>query len=312
MTARPVHTGLVLGVIGFLGTCVWVTWVIFQSTSSTACIGLIFMPFQALLMGGLFFAFGCCARYAMVAFQPPRRPLLGLLAAGIALALMLPFLYWLGDGLILSYVARDVRSMAPSQIEQFLKTSPYKENKYALNALLEHRDLKPSTLYKIAQIPLPELHERMGSFFPVMGKNTKGFAVMRLVAQHPNADAQTLALLANSPNDAVLCDVAANPNTPQEVLLRLAKKESQSIGYGLAANPNARPAILHALSESGNQYTRANVAGNKSTTPEDLERLAQDPEAIVRDSVMVNANCPPALKKTLNRQFDERTGQRSQ
>lgn len=310
MKATPFLSGLVSGAIGFLGTCIWGTWAIFQSTSSTAAIGLVFLPIQALKIAVPFYLFGYCAHHAVAALRPPRHSLKGLLAAGVALAILLPFLHWLGNGLVLSYVARDVRAMAPSQIVNFLKASRFKENKYALNALLEHQDLDAQTLYQIAQIPSPELHDRMGSFFPMMGKNTKGLAVMRLVARHPNADARTLALLANSPNDYVLGDVALNKNTPADIVVRLHKKGGYLIDWGVASNPNCPPEILHELSSSDNEYTRASVAGNSSTSPADLERLAHDSK--LRYSVMMNPNCPPALKKTLRNAFDERVRRRSQ
>ena len=201
-------------------------------------------------------------------------------------------------------------SLDSEGVARFLETSPFKENKYALNAILERQDLDAQTLYKIAKIPSPELHKRMGSSFPVMGKNTKGLAVMRLVAKHPNVDTQTLALLANSPDNYVLGDVAANPKTPPDSLAKLIPKGGQLIGWGLAHNPNTPPEVLHTLSLSGNQYTRAYVAQNSGASQGDLERLAKDPDWNVRDSVLMNPRCSPALWESLRNDPDERIRRR--
>jgi len=310
MKARPLFSGLISGAIGFLGTCALGAWDISHSTSSTACIGYVFLPFYAFKISILFFLFGYCAHFAVVAFFSPRRPKRGLLAIGIALALLLSFLYWLGNGLLLCKEVDEVRNLDREGITRFLETSPLKENKYALNAILERPDMDAQTLYKIAQIPSPELHQRIGSSFPVMGKNTRGLAVMRLVARHPNVDAQTLALLANSPDDYVLGDVAGNPKTPPEILPRLAQKGGQLIEWSLALNPNTPPEILHKLAASSNEYTRAGVARNSSTSQEDLELLARDSEWNVRDSVLMNPKCSSALKETLRNDPDERIRRR--
>ena len=310
MKARPVHTGLISGVIGCLGTFIWGIWDISQSTSSTNAIGYVFLPFYAFKISILFFLFGYCAHYAAVSFHPPRRFLRGLLAAGVALSLLLSFFYWLGNGLLLCKEVDEVRNLDREGVTRFLETSPLKENKYALNAILERRDLDAQTLYKIAQIPSPELHQRMGSSFPVMGKNTRGLAVMRLVARHPNVDSRTLALLASSPDNYVLGDVAANPKTPPEILPHLAQKNGQLIEWGLARNPNTQPKILHELATSPDKYTREAVAQNSGVSQEDLERLAKDSEWNVRDGVLMNPKCSPALKETLRNDPDERIRRR--
>jgi len=49
-------------------------------------------------------------------------------------------------------------------------------------------------------IPSPDLHRRMGAMPPIMGENTKGLAVMRLVVLHPNVEERTLIELAKSPD----------------------------------------------------------------------------------------------------------------
>ena len=310
MKMTSFRSGLISGTVGFLGTCIWVSWAILHSTSSTAAIGFVFLPIQAGLIALLFFPFGYCAHFALATVHPPRRTTAKLLAAGTALAILSLFLYWLGSGLILCKVVNDVRNASREELAQFLNTSIFKENKFALNAVLERQDLDAPTLYKIAQIPSRELHTRMGSLFPVMGKNTRGLAVMRLVARHQNVDAKTLALLANSSDDYVLGDVAGNPNTPPEILPRIFAKGGYLIDWGIARNPNCPPGILHELALRDSEYTRAAVAQNKATRLDDLERLVKDPVWHVRDGVSMNPNCPLSLKDRLRNDPDERVRRR--
>jgi len=307
MKARPLFSGLISGAIGFLGTCALGAWDISHSTSSTNVVGYFFLPFVALIVAVMFGIFGYCAHYSAKKTASRRRRILALL---IASALLFSFLYWFGSGLISCKVVREVRTLDREGVTRFLETSPLKENKYALNAILERQDIDAQTLYKIAQIPSLELHQRMGSSFPVMGKNTRGLAVMRLVAMHPNVDTKTLALLANSPDNYVLGNVAANSKTPPEILPRLAQKGGQLIEWGLAHNPNTPPEILHKLTASGDEYTRAGVAQNSGVSQEDLERLARDSEWNVRDSVLMNPRCSPALKESLRNDPDERIRRR--
>jgi len=231
--------------------------------------------------------------------------------------LLLSFLYWLGNGLLLCKEVEEVRNLDREGVTRFLETSPFKTNKFALNAILERQDIDAQTLYKIAQIPSPELHKRMGSSFPVMGKNRKGLAVMRLVAKHPNVDAKTLVLLANSPDNYVLGDVAANPKTPPESLAKLVQKDGQLVDLGLARNPNTPPEALHDLAfsvkkyqGSGLRYTRAAVAQNKATSLVDLEKLSNDSDWLVRDSVLMNPRCSPAIRESLRNDPDERIRRR--
>ena len=314
MKARPFLSGLISGIIGFLGTFVWGIWTLSQGVSSTTAVGYFFLPFVALIVAVKFGVFGYCAHYAVKKTASRRRRILAFL---IALALLFSFLYWLGSALISCKVVREVRTLDREGVSRFLETSPFKANKFALNAILERQDIDAQTLYKIAQIPSPELHKRMGSAFPVMGKNRKGLAVMRLVAKHPNVDAKTLALLTNSPDDYVLGDVAANPKTPPECLAKLIQKGGQLVDWGLARNPNTPPEALHDLAfsvkkyqGSGLQFTRADVAKNKATSLVDLEKLSKDPDWLVRDSVLMNPRCSPALRESLRNDPDERIRRR--
>ena len=310
MKMTSFRSGLISGIVGFLGTCIGGSWAILCSTGSTAAIGFVFLPIQAGLIALLFFPFGYCAHFALATVHPPRRTTAKLLAAGTALATLSLFLYWLGSGLILCKVVNDVRNASREELAQFLDASIFKENKFALNAVLERQDLDAPTLYKIAQIPSRELHARIGSLFPVMGKNTRGLAVMRLVARHQNVDAKTLALLANSPDDYVLGDVAGNPATPPEILPRIFAKGGYLIDWGIARNPNCPPGILHELALRDSEYTRAAVAQNKATRLDDLERLVKDPVWHVRDGVSMNPNCPLSLKESLRNDPDERIRRR--
>ena len=280
----PLIYSVIFGMIGFLGSFVWIARAISKSTNSTAAVSYIFLPFQSLVISVPFLIFGYCLYFVIKHFRTPKKhpSLKFIVSLCISLVLFISFSCWIGYGLILSKVVSDIEKMNIGEIRLFLEQSSFKENKYALNTVVARKDLDADLLYKIASIHSPELHRRMGSLFPVMGNNTKGLAVMRLVARHPNADVRVLLVLAESPDDYVLGDVAGNKRTPKEILFRLSKKGGYLIEWGLSCNPNCPPDILHKLSLSDNNYTRSNVARNYNTAPDDLVRLSKGKDGDVK------------------------------
>jgi hypothetical protein len=76
--------------------------------------------------------------------------------------------------------------------------------------------------------------------------------------------ADTLEVLAQSPDDYVLGDVAANPKLSEATLRALAKKGGYLIEWGLAANPKTPPDVLAQLAQSENRTTRDFLTQNKS------------------------------------------------
>jgi hypothetical protein len=255
--------------LAFAVVCIFGAWCILYSSSSTAGIGFIFLPFEAFIMAIPFFVIGFCAHYAVVKLR--QRARVGYLFAAIAASLAALFIGTSVNNLALLIAVSSVRTMPQSQHEAFLKDSFWRTNKFVLGALLENPDLSAESLYRIAMIPSPDLHLRMWAMPPIMGENRKGLAVMRLVARHSNVDERTLVELAKSPDHYVKSDVALNSKTPVEILRHFFNMADRDylIDWGLAWNPNTPPDILRELAKSPHKYTRDNVARNPNAPKED-------------------------------------------
>ena len=271
---KPLITGILVAIVAFAVYCIYGAWCIQSSSSSTAAIGYIFLPFEAFITAIPFFVIGFCAHYAVVKIR--QRARVGYIFAAIAATLTAYFIVANVNNLALLIAVNSVRTMPQSQHEAFLKDSLWRTNKYVLGALLENPDLSAQSLYQIATIPSSDLHQAMGAMPPIMGKNTKGLAVMRLVVGHPNVDERTLRELAKSPDHYVLGDVASNPKTPVEILQQFYNMTDRDylIDWGLAWNKNTPTDILQELAKSPNEYTSRYATRNLGNVKkdEDLEK----------------------------------------
>ena len=306
----PLLYGLILGAIGFVITFIWGIWSATSSlsSSSTAALAYLVVPVLSLIVAIPLFILGYCLYYIVefIKSRKKKRLLNFILALGASLLLLISFSFWLINGLTLDRVIGEINNLKAEEIQNFLEESDYRNNKYVLSAVVSRKDIGTDLLHKIATINSPELHERTAGFTGPIGRDTNTFAVMRLVASHPNVDVKTLSVLANSPNDYVLGDVASNKKTPVDILPRLHKKGGYLIEWGLSANPNCTPEILHELSSSRDEYTRSYVARNENVNLSDLERLAKDREWHVRVAVLSNKKCTKEIRESLKNDPDER------
>lgn len=254
---------------------------IFASGSSTAAIGFIFVPFIAIAamlpsaVWGL--ALGCVwlSLRGAQAYAP------AMLAAAWVLALAGPAVIgWeMWRGLTLERAVREVRSLDARALEDAFERSPWNRDRFYLGAMALRKDASPALLDRIAALEDPRLFEPMGSLWDVMEGNTKGIAVMRLVADHANTRGETLARLAASPHaDSLRHELARNPNTPAGILQRWYDSTDYLVEWGLALNPGTPPAVLERLAGSTDRYTRMNLTRNKATPRALLARLARDPD----------------------------------
>jgi len=273
---KPWMTGILVAIVAFAVNCILGDWYIRSSSGSTAGIGYIFLPFTAFIEAIPFFVIGFCTHYAVVKLR--QRARIGYLFATIAATLIALYIGYSVNSLALLNAVNNVRTMPQAQHEAFLNDSIWRTNKYVLGALLENPDLSAESLHQIAMIPSPNLHERMGAMPPIMGENTKGLAVMRLVARHPNVEERTLIELAKSPDHYVLGDVALNPKTPVEILQHFYNMPSRDylIDWGLAQNRNTPAGILRELAKSSNRSTPGIVKRNPSFVEENLEEQTAD------------------------------------
>lgn len=293
---------------GFAGAAAVFFASIFRSTSSTAAIGIIFIPVYAAPFAVLFFIFGYCLPDLVnwLKGKITELSVLVKLRAVVAVILLISGISYLIYGILLTITVNQVQTLDESGINKFLERSMFRNNKYALGALAQNPNALTPVLDRVALIPNPELHHRMWSVWPVMEENGKGLAVMRLIAMHKNVSEATLVNLSKSPDDYVLSAVAANPKTPVSIIRELFAKGDYLAQWGLAVNPNAPADILKKLGETGDQFARSSVARNSGTPVETLVRLAKDPVWHVRRDVVSNPHTPSGTIESLGNDPDER------
>jgi hypothetical protein len=266
------------------------------TSSSTAPIGLIFLPFVTAIYAAPGAIGGAAVGYLLSAWKSGRR----LREPGVAVAgvVAIALCGWGAATLVHGYVVgaevRRIDRLAEPQLAEVLQSRLYGRNPFVLAAVAGNSRASGDTLDLISRRTDPELHRAIGSVFhEVMGINPKGLAVMRLVARNPNVRPETLERLAGSPDPYVQSDVADNPKLPASVLARLTSSQDYLVIWGVARNPHSPPEVLDRLSRSDNWVTRMHVASNPGTAPEVRARLAGDPEQAVRNAAGVGRTRRP-------------------
>jgi hypothetical protein len=280
---------------------------ILRSSSSTAAIGFLFVPMVGLIGAIPFFVFGYSIKYLQNWYHLRGRgfDFTVVLSLAVSAILILAGAKFLVEGTYLTHLVHEVKFMNEAELSKTIDMPFFGKNKFVLGAIAQNKSASGALLRTIGYINDKDLHKKMWSVFPIMGENTHGLAVMRLVARHPNVLPETLEYLAGSQDDYVLGDVAANEKTSVETLKMLSLKRTYLIDWGLARNTSTPSDILDRLSESDNEYTRADVAQNPSTPLKDLEKLATDREWNVRRSVVQNPQVSVDLLDKLSKDYDE-------
>lgn len=255
------------------------------SASSTAGIGMLYLPPAALAGGALGWLWGFCAAWLWRRVRGQRPvPVPGLLLA-LACAGFIPGYagHTVWHGLALERAVAGVAQLDAAGLERALAQSAWREDRFFIAALVQHPAAPPALLDAVVrqseEHPERGLDQPLGSLWDVKGANAKGLAAIRLVALHANTSPDTLARLADGPHAAlVLGDVLRNARTPMAVLARHFDSTQYDIEWGLALNPVTPAAVLERLSRSANRYTRFNLTYNPATPRAILEALARDPD----------------------------------
>jgi len=291
------------GVAGALVTSAISVKSILSSASSTAAIGFIFLPFIAIAAAVPSGIWGLAVGYLVACRRGLRqsvRPVL-LMAWVVALAAPAMVSWEVYRGFALERAVHALQPMDARALEATFASSSWNRNKYFLGALAQHRAAGAGLLSAIAALPDPELHEAMGSAWNVMGTNRKGYAVMRLVASHPNTEAATLERLAAATgNEYVTHDILRNPNTPTRLLAPHLESTNYLVQWALALNANTPLATLEKLSRSEDRVVRLNLTWNMSTPAAILEQLAKDADE------SVSRNAKQALERRRDREAKPR------
>lgn len=285
LSARPeARFALVVGAVGGLAAAAISTKAILDSSSSTAGIGFVFVPFimaAAMVFAGVWgLALGCVWHW----LRGSRSYYRAVLLLAWVLALGVPALagWQVWQGLALERAVAEASAMNASELARAMEESPWRDNRFFLGAIAQNRAAGEALLDRIAALPDPELYEPLGSLWDVKGENRKGLAVMRLIAYNPNVGAATLRRLADGPQgDKVLHDVLRNPKTPMAVLQRHFDSTDYLVEWGLALNPATPPAVLERLSGSSNRYTRFYLVYNEATPLPILKKLQRDPDEVL-------------------------------
>lgn len=233
---------------------------IFRSTSSTASIGLIFVPIWCLLAFALFFAFGYGIGYIRNQLAKDKKNINFKTVATIFF--ILAFGGYLGKEVMAYFFVMN----AVSKVEQtedndnlvlIFNESFMGRNKFVLGALAQKRTVSPELLDRIARLKDPDLYEAMGSLLPVLGKNGKGLAVMRLVVENPNVSTETVEYLAaNTKQEYVLSTIAGSSKTSEATLKKLEQEKNYLVDWGLAQNQNLPQDVFTRLLDRKKDFTQ--------------------------------------------------------
>jgi hypothetical protein len=253
-------TGLTVGVVGALATSILIAVSITRSTSSTAAIGFIFIPIYSAISFAGFFVWGYSIGTIGIWRESAARrfdskiALAFLVAVGISVLLV----GGLARGFVLTSITSQIRQATTErELLEIFEGSHFKRNRFVLGGIAQNPAASAELLDDIARLDDPNLHEKMGSLFPLLGDNAKGLAVMRLVLRHSNASPDTVEYLANSSQvDYVLGDAAGNPKASVETLRSLEKRQNYLIDWGLARNPSTPDDVFLKLLEREKTFTQ--------------------------------------------------------
>jgi hypothetical protein len=298
---RPVTRWIVGGAAGGAATVAALSlYGIFHSTSSTAAIGILFVPF-AMVFGGAAGAIVGFAAFQAVHFRD--RIQQGLLAGTVAVAaivlLALCVTYAFYQARRIQAFHRYQQTENPEELaaaaEQRLAAKDY----FVLSAVAANAKTPADVLLRIARAPDPVLHHKRAEWINMFDRDQ--LAVMRKVVRNPNSTVEALVILAASPDDYVLADVCADKRAPEAILRRrCAPKDSYLVHWSLAGNPSAPADLLEALPRAKDKYVAHGLAYNRSTPLPVLRELARHEDPLVRQGVAVNPSADAALLTTLS------------
>src|SRR5579885_2663057 len=284
----PEHCATIIGVIAAIIYCILGTFAIFRSASSTAAIGFVILPFEAIIILLVFAFFGFwigVLAQGVLDYRQRYSPRL-FLAVIITVPAMFLFVTF-GAELFSAY--RDVNrisSMNTQELDQAFVKRPthslYGYDIFLLAAIAHNPNASGTLLDKIAHLDDPRINDSLGSIINLTKENRKGLAVIRLVVRNPNVSTKTLVFLTDSNNYNLLGDLAENPKLPVEFLRKLFRRAQTNpdgflIEWGLAYNPTTPPDILRMLAKKiqyGKGFDVINSAlSNNPGTPEDVKKL---------------------------------------
>jgi hypothetical protein len=303
---RLVWWAVACGILGGLAGSVLYVALILRHTSSTAAIGVIFVPWIFAVAAVVSAVWGLClyqlARTTTVLRQGPR-----------AVVLWLAAVTFLGGsayyGATLASNVLTFRALqdpgAPARVlETRYREALAARNYLQLSAIAANPHTPPAILLEMATSEDPGMHEKREGLATMFDRDA--LAVVRKVLRNPGMPPEAIPYLAKSKNAYVLGDVAAHRKTPETILRDIAARDDgYLVHWGLAGNPTTPREILERLAGDGDRVTTQNLAGNPSTPLPVLTRLAGSPEQFVRWGVARNPSIDGAIMERLAADPDE-------
>jgi hypothetical protein len=289
--------GMVLGAVLVAALSLYA---IFHSTSSTAGIGILFVPF-GMLFGG---AVGAVLGFAVFQAQHLRESLRsGLRASAVALAslalLVVSVVYLAQQAARVKsfngYRHADRAEALTAGAAENLRAKDY----FVLSAIVANVKTPPAVLLDIVRNPDPELHRKRHDWLDMF--DTDELAVVRKVLRNPRSPVEVLSILSESSDGYVLADVCADKRTSQAILReRCSPHKFYLVQWSLAGNPNTPVDLLEALSRAEDHNVAHGLAYNFSTPLFILRELARNEDPLVRQGVASNPSADNELITALS------------
>lgn len=263
------------------GIAVFALWAIFHSTSSTAAIGILFVPLGMAVAAPFGAVLGLMAHEAL---HHPRS------VWGVVSVIGLVVVLGLAGTQVIQVVEfwRMQRETDGGVLSQAAKRNLAGKDYLVLAAIGANEHTPESTLLEIARYPDSGLHEKRTGWIQSFDRDQ--LAVVRKVIRNPRAPVEALVALADSNNDYVRGDVAQQKRTPVKVLRKLAAgRRGYLLEWGLAVNPATPPDILATLPHERDHVVARQLARNPAVPLDLLAKLAEHPDEFVRLGVAGNA-----------------------
>lgn len=288
-------------VVGAAGTAGLSLYGIFHSTSSTAAIGILFVPF-AMVFGGAVGAIGGFAAFQTAHLGERMRQ--GVRSGAIAVASVALLAFCLTYAF---YQTRRIQAFHRYQLADNAETLAVEADRnrqakdyFLLSAIAANAKTPPDALLRIARDPDPGLHQKRREWINMFDRDQ--LAVMRKVVRNPNSPVEALVILAASPDEYVLSDVCGDKRTPVAILRqRCAPSNSYLIHWSLAGNASVPADVLETLPRAKDMYVAHGLAYNPNTPLPILRELAKHNDPLVRQGVAVNPSADRDLLTALSR-----------
>lgn len=277
--ARKRRRGLFLSLLFFGGTMTIGIWSIFQSRSSTAGIGILFMPFYAAISGSFAWGFAQLNNSSDV-----KRKFFSWVLLGLGTSV----------SVYLIYSGFQTRAKnAERDLQQKIRSESILRNKNWIKENLSHQ---VGNEEKWLDNLIEEKKDDATFLIPIL--------------EFPQVSTNSLAKLAEVKDMGVVLMVARHKNASANILEKIyTTKEYPEYYYqALATNPNTSPDILDKLHERPSHMTTLDqsLAQNPSIKKETLQKIANSLKVRTLWNVISNPVCDCEILRTINKNLDNK------